>query len=1300
MIKRGRLIAVIILSITVFFSVMGILSSAEEYSGKLGTHTYIFDSETGRLTVSGTGVLKGAIADKADMEIKEVVIEEGTTSIGASFFEGWSELERVELPTSVTKIGAKTFKNCTSLIFVDLPNVTVLPTEAFSGCKKLTSIGSSIKIEKIETAAFYGCTSLKSLELPKVKNIFGYAFSYCSGLEEFSMPNVQSIGVDAFTGCTKLIKSKKGVNFVGDWVVGCSNDITELIIPDGARGIAGRAFAKRKNIVSATIPDSVEDRIGTECFYGCTSLETLTMPMCFDMCVIEDGDSYGTYYSFFHIGMFFGYNSAFDDSICIPEAFHKIVYTDTWNWYSPTITGNYYYVPKSLKKIYITSGNMPDYRNLYGPSGDIWASDWVQETYGDSLNIDLIRVALDWKFDEKSGTLTITGGGMMPDYEVEDAPWAEYSGKIKKVEIRGIESIGANAFYGCYALEEISFEQRITKISQAAFYYCVKLKNIDFTGVKTIGRYAFSNCKALKAVDLSGVETVDVSAFESCTALESIIFPGGGGYIGQYAFSGCTALGDLYLYECSYTLGSGVFRNCFSIKNIFIFVSVPDSWDKNWTAGFDGKVHYSSIWHTSGNRHCHKCSDSSCIIEEAHIFDEEGVACEKCGYYRSGFVQVENGYVYYENGAVKTGWFYVGNALVYADPYSKLAVCYNSYIGGKFYVWNDDTGLGLANGFVSDQKGTKCYQNGVQVIGWRHEDGSGPKIVNGVYEQYSETPENLYYFLSTTGYMVTDQTYKLGGYNREFNADHTVKPVDGPQTIAGEFYYYKNGVKQTGWHRIGDLTYYFRASDSVYGRAATKWIYIGNRIYYFYASTSATPYAHKDSGKIGGIEYTYHEDGYILYNGFVNCEYANAMNNNTVANIQKKNGTTRYYINGEMQTGWHEINGYWYYFYAMGSANGSGYMCVTSRYIGGVWYEFTEDGRRIDGGLRYVLNEDGASYMVSGMGELSSALVVIPESYKDKPITAIGERAFYENEEICEIVIPQSVETIGNHAFYNCTNLTSADIGNGVKVIGEYSFGNCRELGQITIGKSLKSVGKYAFSECNNLKDVYIYDVSAWCGIDFKGSYALANNPLYNGENLYLNGEKVRDLIIPHGVETIKPFAFFGCKSIESVTIPNSVSLVDNAAFRGCSSLSEIVFLEGEDQVELVIDDDAFRGCSSVRELILPDRLTEIGLWAFQSCGMLNYVKMSENIKNIGRYAFQNCRELTTMIIPKSTEMVESGVFQSCTSLVAIYCEKESIPYKWERRKEDAWHSWLSGCNAKVYLSDRWYYVDGVPTLK
>lgn len=333
--------------------------------------------------------------------------------------------------------------------------------------------------------------------------------------------------------------------------------------------------------------------------------------------------------------------------------------------------------------------------------------------------------------------------------------------------------------------------------------------------------------------------------------------------------------------------------------------------------------------------------------------DADGIATYRCEICKNeqnkkienGLYNIEGVLYYFENGEKVSGFFTHEGIRYYASTVTYEVINYNKWIDEIFYIWNDRVGLEVANGFVDTEGGTVCYENGKQVIGWRHRDGSGPSIVNDIYEQYSTSPNELYYFLSTTGYMVTEESYVLGGFKREFNADHTVKPLNGFQTKkSGLVYYYDNGVCLTGWQDFEGSTYYFMASDDVYGRAATKWMYIGNRIYYFYATTADTPYALKAEGTIGGIEYTYGDDGSILYTGFVNCEYANKINNNSAENIQMKNSTARYYINGEMQTGWQYIDGNYYYFYAEGSAYGSGYMCTESRYIGGVWYEFTSEG--------------------------------------------------------------------------------------------------------------------------------------------------------------------------------------------------------------------------------------------------------------------------------------------------------------------------------------------------------------------
>ena len=70
-----------------------------------------------------------------------------------------------------------------------------------------------------------------------------------------------------------------------------------------------------------------------------------------------------------------------------------------------------------------------------------------------------VAADFDWKFED--GTLTISGTGDMPDYEIHDnkAPWWIYQDKIEKVVIKdGVTNIGSYAFYYCENLTSITFK--------------------------------------------------------------------------------------------------------------------------------------------------------------------------------------------------------------------------------------------------------------------------------------------------------------------------------------------------------------------------------------------------------------------------------------------------------------------------------------------------------------------------------------------------------------------------------------------------------------------------------------------------------------------------------------------------------------------------------------------------------------------------------------------------------------------------------------------------------------------------
>ena len=133
--------------------------------------------------------------------------------------------------------------------------------------------------------------------------------------------------------------------------------------------------------------------------------------------------------------------------------------------------------------------------------------------------------------------------------------------------------------------------------------------------------------------------------------------------------------------------------------------------------------------------------------------------------------------------------------------------------------------------------------------------------------------------------------------------------------------------------------------------------------------------------------------------------------------------------------------------------------------------------------------------------------------------------------------------------------MTSVTIPNSVKSIGDNAFSYCSGLTSVTIGNSVTSIGWGAFSYCTGLTSVHISDIAAWCNIDFARS---DSNPLYYAHHLYLNGEEVKDLVIPNSVTSIGEEAFYNCSALTSVTIGNGVTSIGAYAFDGCSALTSV----------------------------------------------------------------------------------------------------------------------------------------------
>ena len=190
--------------------------------------TWTLDTE-GLLTISGTGPMedytgygKSPFYDRDD--IRNVVIEDGATSIGNNVFNGCSEMISVTIPESVTSIGRVAFCFCSRLPSVTIPDsVTYIGESAFKYCDGLTSINIPASVTTIGESAFSSCDGLTSINIPA---------------------SVTTIRERTFYGCDSLISVviHEGVESIGDNAFGCCDNLWSVVIPDSVTHIHGDAF--------------------------------------------------------------------------------------------------------------------------------------------------------------------------------------------------------------------------------------------------------------------------------------------------------------------------------------------------------------------------------------------------------------------------------------------------------------------------------------------------------------------------------------------------------------------------------------------------------------------------------------------------------------------------------------------------------------------------------------------------------------------------------------------------------------------------------------------------------------------------------------------------------------------------------------------------------------------------------------------------------------------------------------------------------------------------------------------------
>lgn len=300
-----------------------------------------------------------------------------------------------------------------------------------------------------------------------------------------------------------------------------------------------------------------------------------------------------------------------------------------------------------------------------------------------------------------------------------------------------------------------------------------------------------------------------------------------------------------------------------------------------------------------------------------------------------------------------------------------------------------------------------------------------------------------------------------------------------------------------------------------------------------------------------------------------------------------------------------------------------------------------------------------------GRGD-ENGVVVIPE---DLGVMWIANQAFFGNEYITKIVIPEGVDTLMEAAIYGCDNLqevvfpqslkvvekwalawneklTKVDLG-GVDTIGEMTFVKCTSLTDIDL-TNVSLIGPAAFAYCESLQYANLTNCKSMGAQAFLGCSSLEKIDTSEvtdlGEYAFANCIALTDVELNN--TNVGAFAFAFCEGLQSVTFNNAVDTIREGAFYGCSALTEVVYRSSV----RVIKDIAFANCS-LKTVYLPNGLETIGaqVYGFSDEMAASYggptkvvIAAGAQLESIGNAVFMDCNNVTEFEVEEGNPYLAS----------------------------------------------------------
>ncbi|MGN0442078.1 MAG: leucine-rich repeat protein [Acutalibacteraceae bacterium] len=1177
------------------------------YQGAYNQITWIFDTSTGELTISGSGAVYANWYDNYGnsfaSSIKKITIHQGITSIEDYAFTNCTAAASVSIPYGVTKIGYGAFAYC-GLTSVAIPDsVTSIGDYAFYFCSNLNSVHISENASTIGEYAFNSCSNLQSVNLPQTLTGLGAGvFANCQKLQSVSVPpQCKTIPVVAFYGCTSLadVELSEGLSVIEDNAFTSCEKLTKINIPSTVTDIGFGAFGMCSALTEATIYGNLAERAFLSCVEltkvqlmgNCTSLGVLAFGGCrkLEAAGIPNGVETVADFAFYACQAL--------KSLSFPDGVRSIGTScfggDEENGYCTSL--EYVRLPASLQSLGgFAFEKCSALKTVEMPESFTGGLDTIEQyTFSGCSSLKTVNLPDEIKYIKTAAFTrcsSISSITLPPDLQELGEGAFGICSSLTGISIpASCTTIGTETFFQCSSLTDVTLSDSTTAIGDAAFYECTSLTSIQlpdtletlgthvFAGCEALekislpdsvlsaGKYCFANCTSLTEVKLSDKMTsIHEGIFLNCTALSDMVLNDSVNEICDYAFYDCRKLSELSLPVNLSILGKGIFIHCISLSHMTLpsqITLVPEatflSCENLTSVNMDGEI--TEI----GDYAFTNCAR----LEKADIDD----SVTKIGIY--GFANCE----ILKNINLPEGLVSVGE-LAFANCNGVTQIDIPASV--------EEIGDCAFAGMLSLNK---------------------MSVASGNCNYLSEN--NILYSADKSKLIY----YPITSEKTEFTIPSTVTSL-----ASAAFYGCENLKKiviSSGIKEIPDRAFY--------GCSALEDLVLPD------GTTNVGNYAFSQCVNLKKI---------YLPDTITDVGYGTFIGDIALTEVSLPDGLD-------------EIQGCLFC------------TCESLEFVD-IPDSVTKIGKYAFAWCS-ALEEIKLPASLSELGEAAFTECPLSEIIIPVGVEYIDSFVFNNCKKLQSVSLEGAVFAIGNYAFTGAESLQEVSFaGDAPETVGTDAFSGTNS--ELTL-YYVESASGWTFPHWtgpDGLEYKTATSISGVCGENLRWSLSTHTGTLTvsgTGDMYSWSDENnvpwnqyrdiIKSVVIHNGVTSLGSRAFMGCEYLTKADLPESIGKSGYGVFADCTRLEKVTAENGLQSVGQCM----FYNCYMLDSIDFSDKLETVGSYAFYKCTRLTSVKLPEKVGSIPEGAFADCVSLAEVDFSGNVNNIESGAFLNCNSLSILY---------------------------------------------